>query len=82
MNPDIQIILINIALAITTVLVIAIGIQLILLLRDIRKTLKKIFSIIEAFENTGINAKEGMEEIIGFITGIKSVIKIVSKIKK
>ncbi|GIW62349.1 MAG: hypothetical protein KatS3mg090_0175 [Patescibacteria group bacterium] len=81
MNTDIQILLINLALSVTTILIIIIGIQLILVLRELRKVLSKSRDIIESLENAGISAKEGFTEITGFISGIKTIIKLVSKIK-
>ncbi|GIW63809.1 MAG: hypothetical protein KatS3mg091_611 [Patescibacteria group bacterium] len=81
MNTDTQIILINLALSVTTVLIIIIGIQLILVLRELRKVLRKSYEIIDTLESVGINAKEGFTEITGFLSGIKTIIKLVSKIK-
>ncbi len=82
MSTDLQMLLINIALTITTVLLIAIGLHLILVLKEIRKTIKKIYYVLENFEKAGINAKEGLEEIAGFINGVKVALKLVSKVKK
>ncbi len=82
MNTDIQILLINIALSLTTLLLIAIGIHLILLLRELRKTVRKTYFILENFEKAGVSAKEGLEEISGFLNGVKVAIKLASKIKK
>ena len=82
MNSELQILLINIALSLTTLLLIAIGIHLILVLRELRKTIKKIYFVLESFEKAGVNAKEGLEEIAGFISGVKTALKIAEKIKK
>ena len=82
MSTELQVLLINIALTITTLLLIAIGIHLIFVLKEIRKTVKKIYFVLDSFEKAGVNAKEGLEEIAGFINGIKVALKLASKIKK
>jgi len=82
MSTDIQILLINIALTLTTLLLIALGIHLILVLREIRRAVRKIYFVLESFEKAGVNAKEGMEEIVGFLNGVKTAIKLASKVKK
>ena len=82
MSTEVQVLLINIALTLTTLLLIAIGIHLILILREIRRTIRKIYFVLESFEKAGINAKEGLEEIAGFINGVKVALKLASKVKK
>ena len=81
MTADTQILLINTALTLTTILLIIIGIYIILLLKEARKTIKKIYFVIESFEKAGVNAKEGLEEIAGFISGVKVILKLASKVK-
>lgn len=81
MNSDLQFLFINIALSLTTFVLIAVGIQLILVLHEIRKTIKKIYFILDSFEEAGINVKEGLSEIAGFLNGMKIVLKLASKIK-
>ncbi len=82
MSTEIQILLINIALTLTTLLLVALGIHLILVLREIRRTIRKIYFVLESFEKAGVNAKEGLEEIAGFINGVRTALKLASKVKK
>jgi len=67
-------ILLTIVLTISTVLALIIGIQLILVLKELRKSLKKINVFIEAFESVGFGLEHGFGEIIGFVRGVKSII--------
>lgn len=72
--------LLTIVLSITTVLLIIIGIQLIFLLREVRKALKKVNNIVEGFEKLGLSVEHGVSELKGFVTGIKAISKIVDLI--
>lgn len=81
MSSDVQFLLINIALSLTTLLLIAVGIHLILVLRELKKTIKKVYFILESFEKAGISAKDGLSEIAGFLNGVRVALKLTSKIK-
>ncbi|OGK56886.1 hypothetical protein A3J15_00615 [Candidatus Roizmanbacteria bacterium RIFCSPLOWO2_02_FULL_38_10] len=79
-----QIILVA-ALTVMTVILTVIGIQLIFVLRDMRKMLIKINNIIEEFEKVGFNISHGYTEVIGFVSGIKRLFylaEILSRKKK
>jgi hypothetical protein len=68
-------ILLTIILSLSTIILVIIGIQLIFILNDLRKILIKINLIIEGFEKIGLSFEHGLEEIIGFISGFKVVLK-------
>lgn len=72
--------LLTIVLSITTVLLIIIGIQLIFVLREVRKALKKVNHIVEGVEKLGLSVEQGVGEFKGFLTGIKAISKIVDLI--
>ncbi len=73
--------LLMVVLSITTILLIIIGIQLIFVLREIRKTLKKVNTIINGFEHFGINTKHGISEVTGFFAGIKTLFTAIDYFK-
>ncbi len=69
--------LLTLVLTITTVLLIVVGIQLILVLKEVRKTVKKVNGIIESFEKLGGSMEHGFSEFIGFFSGIKTFFKVI-----
>ncbi len=74
--------LLTIILTITTIFLVIVGIQLIFLLKDIRKTIRKINGIIDAFEKAGLAVEHGLGEVVGFASGLKSVFKIMDVIEQ
>jgi hypothetical protein len=75
-------IILNIALTLSTTFLIIIGVQLIFLLRDIRKITKKIITIIESLEKFGLSLEHGFSEILGFVAGFKTILKLTDFLKK
>lgn len=69
--------LLTVVLTVTTILLVIVGIQLIFVLKELRKTIKKINGIIEAFEKVGGSVEHGFNEVLGFFSGIKTVCKVV-----
>lgn len=69
--------LLTVVLTVTTVLLVVVGIQLIFLLKDLRSLLKKINGIIENFEKVGISFEHGWGEFTGFISGAKTLFKVI-----
>ncbi|NTU73070.1 hypothetical protein HGB07_02750 [Candidatus Roizmanbacteria bacterium] len=67
--------LLIIVLSLTTILLILVGVQLFLVLRDIRATLVRVNRIIEGFENMGVGLDHGIGEVIGFVNGFKTLLK-------
>ncbi|MFA5136094.1 MAG: hypothetical protein WC489_01740 [Patescibacteria group bacterium] len=69
-------ILLIITLGTTTVLSVIIGIQLIGVLLELKKTLSTINRIVAGFEAVGLNLEHGFSEIAGFINGFRAIFKI------
>ncbi|MDO8609421.1 MAG: hypothetical protein Q7R95_02650 [bacterium] len=69
--------LLTVVLTITTILLVIVGVQLIFVLRDLRITIRKINGIIEAFEKIGGSVEHGFGEVFGFLSGIKTLFKVV-----
>jgi hypothetical protein len=72
--------LLTVVLTVTTILLVVIGIQLVFLLKEVRKTVKKVNGIIEGFEKVGGSVEHGFNEILGFFAGIKTIFKVVDVI--
>lgn len=70
-------VLLTVTLTITTIFLVIIGIQLIFLLRELRKTMKKVNGIIEGFEKAGLFVEHGWTEALGFFSGIKTLVKFI-----
>jgi len=68
--------LLTIILSLSTILLLIIGLQLFFLLIELRKILKKINQVIDSFEKVGISLGHGFEEVLGFFSGLKVVLKI------
>lgn len=75
-------ILFTVVLTISAIFLVIVGIQLIFVLKELRLGLKKINKIIENFEKIGASFDQGIAEIMGFITAVKSVIKLVDLLHK
>jgi len=75
-------IILNIALTLSTTFLIIIGVQLIFLLRDLRKITKKIITVIESLEKFGLSLEHGFSEILGFVAGFKTILKLTDLLKK
>ena len=73
--------LLTIALSVTTILLIIIGIQLIFVLKEVRTILKKANDVIHGFEKVGLSVEHGLTEAVGFATSLKTVLKIFDIIK-
>jgi hypothetical protein len=68
--------LLTIILTVSTIFVVIIGIQLILVLKELRKSLKNINTIIDGFESIGVGLEHGLAEIVGFFNGFRTVTKV------
>lgn len=74
--------ILTLALTISTIILAVIGIQLILVLRDVRKILKRINVIFDALERAGLTVEHGLSEIYGFLAGFKTIFKIIELFHK
>lgn len=69
-------ILLIITLGTCTVFSVIIGIQLIGVLHEFKKTLATINKIVDGFEAVGLNLEHGFSEVVGFVNGFKTIFKI------
>jgi len=69
-------ILLIITLGTTTVFSVIVGIQLVLVLKELKKTLMTINKVTSGFETIGFGIEKGFEEISGFMNGFKALFKL------
>jgi hypothetical protein len=69
-------ILLIVTLGTTTVFSVIVGIQLIQVLFELKKTLATVNRITEGFEAVGMNLEHGFGEIVGFVNGFRTVLKV------
>lgn len=69
--------LLTVVLTVTTILLVVIGIQLIFVLKELRKTLKKVNEIIDNFEKVGLSLEHSFSELTGFVSGLKTIFKVI-----
>ena len=75
-------VLLTVILSLSTILLVIVGVQLIFILIELRKILKKINQVIEGFEKVGTSFEHGLEEILGFFSGFKVILKILDSLNK
>lgn len=68
--------LLTIVLSLSTLLLVIIGIQLIFVLKEVKKTINSINKIIAGFESLGVGLHNGLSEVTGFMNGFKTLIKV------
>lgn len=69
-------ILLIVTLGTMTVFAVIIGIQLIQVLRELRKTLRTVNKVVDGFEAVGLNLEHGFGEVVGFVNGAKTIFKV------
>lgn len=69
--------LLTVVLTVTTILLIIVGIQLIFVLREVRRILTKANAVIASFEEAGAGLTHGLGELQGFLGGLKTVFKVI-----
>jgi hypothetical protein len=72
--------LLTIVLTVSTVFGVIIGVQLIIILKELRKTIKAINTVIDGFETVGSGLEHGFAEIVGFFHGFKNIVKVIDLI--
>lgn len=70
-------ILLLIVLSISTIFLTIVGVQLVLVLLELKKALTSINKIIKGFDSIGVGLQHGLGEATGFINGFKTIMKIV-----
>jgi hypothetical protein len=74
--------LLTVVLSLSTCLLIVIGIQLIFVLKELRKALIKVNKMVEGFESLGTGLDHGLAEVTGFMNGFKTLMKVVDFVVK
>ncbi len=69
--------LLTVVLSVTTILLIVVGLQLIFFLRELRKIMMKVHHVIDAFEKVGSSLDHGLGEMYGFMSGLKTIFKVI-----
>lgn len=69
--------LLTVALTVTTALLIVVGIQLIFVLKELRRILNKVNGVIENFEKVGMSLEHSFSEFFGFFSGLKTIFKVI-----
>ena len=72
--------LLTIILSLTTLLLVVVGIQLIFVLREVRRTLMNVNRIVNGFDSFGSGLDHGLQEVVGFLNGFKTIMKIVESL--
>lgn len=65
------------AVIVMTVLLTIISVQLVFVLKDLRKFLVNANQIIEEFNKVGTGLTSGYHELVGFISGVKKIIEVI-----
>ncbi len=74
--------LLSIVLSVSTIFLIIVGWQLFTVLLELRKALKAANTIIAGFESIGVGLEHGLGEVVGFLNGFKSLLKLGDILKK
>lgn len=69
-------ILLIVTLGTMTIFSVIIGIQLIQVLHELKKTLSTVNKVVAGFEAVGLNLEHGFGEVVGFVNGLKTVFRI------
>lgn len=72
--------LLTIILTVSTILAIIIGIQLIFVLKELRRTLLNVNKIVSGLESVGSGIEHEFSEILGFVKGVGNILKIVNSL--
>lgn len=76
-----QLLLIS-AITIMTILFTVVGIQLIIILRDLRTLLSRVNGIMSEFEKVGGSLTHSYSEVLGFFSGVKNLFLLVDTLTK
>lgn len=74
-------ILLLIILIISTIFLTVVGIQIILVLNQIRKTMAIAHKAVEGLDSIGSGLKHGLGEATGFINGFKTILRVIDVYK-
>ncbi len=57
-----------------------VGFQLYFVLRELKKLITRMHTVVSGFEHMGQGMNHGFTEIIGFVNGVKTILKIAENI--
>lgn len=80
MNETAQVLIVAV-ITVLTIILSLVGIQIVYVLRDIRKTLNKVNSILDDSKNLTGKLSRSSESLSGMITGLKTALSIIGIIK-
>lgn len=72
--------LLTIILSLTTLLLVVVGVQLIFVLRELRRAIGAVNRVISSFESIGVGLDNGVHEVVGFMNGFKTLLKLVDTV--
>ena len=75
-------ILLLVVLSLSTIFLTVVGIQLVIVLREMSQALKNVNKIIQGFDTVGTGLNHGIGEVVGFINGFKTILKVVDITRK
>ncbi|MBI1862747.1 hypothetical protein HYS00_01365 [Candidatus Microgenomates bacterium] len=78
---DLTQIFLVITLAVTTIVLIFVGYQVFLVLREMKNILVRMNNVVGGLERMSTSVESGFNEVAGFVGGAKSVFKILEIIK-
>ncbi len=74
--------LLTTTLVVTTIFLIVVGVQLVLVLMELRRTMRRVNSIVDGFERMGHGVEHGFSEVVGFLGGVKTLFKAADTLTK
>lgn len=69
-------ILLIVTLGTMTVFSVIIGIQLVQVLHELKKSLSTVNKVVAGFEAVGLNLEHGFGEVVGFVNGLKTIFRV------
>lgn len=75
-------ILLLVVLSLSTIFLTVVGIQLVIVLIEVKKTLKHVNKIVQSFDSVGTGLQHGIGEIVGFVNGFKTIMKVIDVTRK
>ena len=75
-------ILLLVVLSLSTIFLTVVGIQLVIVLSELRKTLKNVNKIVQGFDAVGTGLQHGIGEVVGFVNGFKTIMKVIDVTRK
>ncbi|NCO88329.1 hypothetical protein AUK04_05120 [Candidatus Roizmanbacteria bacterium CG2_30_33_16] len=74
--------LLTIILTVSTILAIIIGIQLIFVLKELRKALLNVNKVVSGLESVSVGIENEFSEVLGFVKGLRNIFKIIDNLNR